>query len=719
MRDQPPQTGQSLQSSETGMQYGNSISNASVSGTGQRQARDGVSTVSDRRLESREHPMSAELEFAVKSFDHVITTIDNDLKTMEGEVSLPLENQSETSLNEIRDFCIGIDTMIKKDLKDAAEKVSRLDVLKVTGAPQTMAERLTEFTSRLRTVQGTLRRTRTTVVLGSSIGSNASLTTGSRETIPTADSHRGYKPYIEKLKPPVFSGRVEDWPEFRSVWTELFSDLPESVQVQHVKTNVPAADSRRIAGVKTMREVWERLERVYGDTELNIITVKSTLESFTSKSNQDHKRIQDVYEAVEKAITQLQNLDAAKYLEDDFSLINKLVLKLPHADQRRYSDYVSSEAAGLDPRSKWAKFWSWLRLRYKSAVQSGLMHMCDGVNGQSKSVSSGIKTGVTCNICGGLGHYARNCSSKQRSVQSPSVKVNVAVTKVHTRDEYNRHLPETRRQVGNCLGCGQAAHNYTRQFPFGNADWPSTRLDTCKKFLGMTTRERGELVERLKACYKCTSWQHQGDACYSRGKSSCNVVSGGSVCGGVHNKLLHGSGVAFCHKTSVKFARSICSGKSEGNEVERLPDLNQPVLLEIQDIKIHGVMAKTMWDNGSTGAMITHKYAERAGLTGERVSYWLVVVGHDSVLRHTTLYTFKMIDNLGREHEIRAFGIDQITEDCRTVDLSGVREIFPGAPSEVFSRPSGEIDVLIGSMYRNIQPYGGEDDFMRGRLRLV
>ena len=193
VRDQPSQTGQS---SETGMQYGNSNSNASVSGTGQRQARDGVSTVSDRRLESREHPMSAELEFAVKSFDHVITTIDNDLKTMEGEVSLPLENQSETSLNEIRDFCIGIDTMIKKDLKDAAEKVSRLDVLKVTGAPQTMAERLTEFTSRLRTVQGTLRRTRTTVVLGSSIGSNASLTTGSRETTPTADSHRGYKPYI-------------------------------------------------------------------------------------------------------------------------------------------------------------------------------------------------------------------------------------------------------------------------------------------------------------------------------------------------------------------------------------------------------------------------------------------------------------------------------------------------------------------------------------------
>jgi len=215
--------------------------------------------------------------------------------------------------------------------------------------------------------------------------------------------------------------------------------------------------------------------------------------------------------------------------------------------------------------------------------------------------------------------------------------VNVAVTKVHTREEYNRFLPETRRQVGNCKGCGQAAHTYLRQFPFGNAEWPSTRLDTCKKFQGMSTRERGELVERLKSCYKCTSWQHQGDACYSRPKSTCNVMSGGSACGGVHHKMLHGSGVAFCHKSFMKVANARCSSSSVSEDDLSLPDLNQPVLLEVHDIEIQGVLAKTVWDNGSTGAMVTHRYAEKAGLKGEKVSFWLVVVGHDSVLRHTTL----------------------------------------------------------------------------------
>ena len=63
--------------------------------------------------------------------------------------------------------------------------------------------------------------------------------------------------------------------------------------------------------------------------------------------------------------------------------------------------------------------------------------------------------------------------------------------------------------------------------------------------------------------------------------------------------------------------------------------------------------------------------------------------------------------------------VDQISDDERTLDLSGVREVFLGAPAEVFRRPEGPIDLLIGSIYRNIQPYGGNEEFTKGRLRLV
>ena len=59
------------------------------------------------------------------------------------------------------------------------------------------------------------------------------------------------------------------------------AEFPESVQVQHLKTNIPEADAKRVAGVKTMDEMWRRLERVYGDTDLNIITVNNLGELFT------------------------------------------------------------------------------------------------------------------------------------------------------------------------------------------------------------------------------------------------------------------------------------------------------------------------------------------------------------------------------------------------------------------------------------------------------
>ena len=89
--------------------------------------------------------------------------------------------------------------------------------------------------------------------------------TSGGSVVPEARPSHGYKPFLERLKPPTFSGKVEDWPEFRSVWKDLLSDYPESVQVQHLKSNIPSADAKRVVGVKSMDEMWRRLEKVYGD----------------------------------------------------------------------------------------------------------------------------------------------------------------------------------------------------------------------------------------------------------------------------------------------------------------------------------------------------------------------------------------------------------------------------------------------------------------------
>ena len=97
--------------------------------------------------------------------------------------------------------------------------------------------------------------------------------------------------------------------------------------------------------------------------------------------------------------------------------------------------------------------------------------MCTKGSHGGTGSSSGMKSGMTCNSCGGLGHFARNCPSKVRQAAGgPSAKINIAVAKITTRYEYKNHLTETQKPVGNCTSCSQPAHFYARKFPFGTGD---------------------------------------------------------------------------------------------------------------------------------------------------------------------------------------------------------------------------------------------------------
>jgi len=163
-------------------------------------------------------------------------SIHEDLPTAEQEVSTDF--LTEGGISALKEFCHVIKDDIETKYRDAAEKAARADVARTTNTARVMEENIFQYKARLRQILADLRRARSGTP-GSNARSSPNLNTGSTVTTTTT----GYKPFMERLKPPTFTGRVEDWPEFRSVWKELLSDYPE-VQVQHMKANIPQADAR-------------------------------------------------------------------------------------------------------------------------------------------------------------------------------------------------------------------------------------------------------------------------------------------------------------------------------------------------------------------------------------------------------------------------------------------------------------------------------------------
>jgi len=206
------------------------------------------------------------MQLAIASMNSISDSIENDIQSLEQDLSTG-DGLRDSFFVDLKEYCSDIEKRVRKDFKEAGENFARLDVGNSMNVVNILTSNTRVSLERIRALQGQVRRARST-------GTPEALERMSSVTSVSS----GYKPYMKCLEPPTFSGDVEDWPEFRSIWKELLADYPDSIKVNHMKANIPAADAKRVGGVKTMAELWTRLEKMYGDMDLNIITIKNNLE---------------------------------------------------------------------------------------------------------------------------------------------------------------------------------------------------------------------------------------------------------------------------------------------------------------------------------------------------------------------------------------------------------------------------------------------------------
>ena len=134
----------------------------------------------------------------------------------------------------------------------------------------------------------------------------------------------------------------------------------------------------KVAAVSSMMECWRRLEKVYGDRTLNIVTVKNNLRLQQLKGSQRWEKVIDLYEQVEKATTQLEVLDAQESLNHEFELVSELVGKLAYDYQEEWDRYCITNTDSAAP--VWQKFWAWLTDANHRASASKLRNMAARVS---------------------------------------------------------------------------------------------------------------------------------------------------------------------------------------------------------------------------------------------------------------------------------------------------------------------------------------------------
>lgn len=231
----------------------------------------------------------------------------------------------------------------------------------------------------------------------------------------------------------------------------------------------------------------------------------------------------------------------------------------------------------------------------------------------------------------------------------------------------------------------------------------------------MSIRERADTLEKLKACPKCTSWNHQKASCTTGTK--CTEIVNGNKCNGAHSSMVHGSGNIYCGAVKPSYLSSSMALSSNNSQ---FPDLGAETLLLFQEIDVVGVMRPGLacWDNGSSRVLVTHAYAKACNMRSEKIVYRLDAVGNKGTPVEGCYYIFEVIRNDGSKHTIWAYGIEKIMEPLENIDLSSVRHLFPHLPDKAFaSFGNRSPDILIGNNYLGLHPVGGSGRDCVGDLK--
>ena len=136
-----------------------------------------------------------------------------------------------------------------------------------------------------------------------------------QETPPKV--HGPGRSHLQRVPLPHFSGKSEDWPEFRRYFGELTKDeqFPPGIMMAQIREHLRTPEARAlIAGNTEPTEAWKAQDKRYGDKELALVDVQHKLASLDTSRGEGYEKVETLLQGVNEARATLKAVGAEEEL---------------------------------------------------------------------------------------------------------------------------------------------------------------------------------------------------------------------------------------------------------------------------------------------------------------------------------------------------------------------------------------------------------------------
>ena len=457
----------------------------------------------------------------------------------------------------------------------------------------------------------------------------------------------------KRMEFPKFGGSIRSFNTFRRDFMEIvFKDQGYSEdQMSHILRHecLQGTAKSMVHNIYDYHSIWAKLNDVY-DNEAEVVQIitKQILQS-KHVAEEDWDGFVEFVNLIERAHYDLNALANSRALSNPMT-VAAILERCPEWAQKELVKAMSESKVSSEAEFEFIR----LRLEDLRKQARKLSSLSQKKNFKSKPGGRGVVNTVDSN------------TASQSGLKSGSEVVN-AVTggstwKASSNEDFKCSVP----------GC-----KYNKRHNFSG----------CHVFKKMSLNEKGKWVKDSNLCVLCFSKHHKVNDCERKTTwKPCDVNN----CGKWHSRTLHGAKVQ-------GLVLAIPTAASEGS--------SPGVLLLVQPVPVlGGAELVTLWDSGSTTALISFSAAEKCGLSGVPCQFELHGVGENKNVFETKLYTVPAVDKCGQTHYIQAYGIEKITSTSIKDELIRAVSTFQGVDQGDIKIPEGEVELLVGMNHVRLQP---------------